>query len=158
MKIGIISDSHGNIPYLKKAGKFLKETAKVGLIVHLGDECDDADVLKNLGLEVIKIPGLYSASCVDPDMPARVVKEIEGVKIFLTHSPEFPANEFPPDAKAVFYGHTHIEKIENRNGVLWVNPGHLREHDEKGKPASFAVVDIKNNTINAKIIKYSDIA
>jgi len=156
MKIGLLSDSHGNIKYVKKAGKYLKEKFKVGLIAHLGDECGDADALKNLNIPLIKISCLISGCCDDPQAPAIVVQEIEGIKIFLTHSPEFPLSNLPSGVKAVFYGHTHIPKIENKNNILWVNPGHLRETDKKG-PASFAVVDVESGKLTANIIKYSDI-
>lgn len=156
MKIGLLSDSHGNIQYVKKAAAYLKDKEKVGLIVHLGDECDDVDVIRDLGIEIIKIPGV-SGLCCYPDMPHRLSRDIEGVKVFMAHSPEFPPNELPEDVKAVFYGHTHVAKIEDKKGVLWVNPGHLRESDKNGNPASFAIIDIGQGRIDAKIIKYNKI-
>ena len=158
MKIGLLSDSHGNIQYVKKAGVYLKDNAKAGLIVHLGDDCEDVQPLKGLGIEIIKIPGVSGLCCHDPGLPLRVSRNIEGVNVFMTHSPEFPENELSQGTKAVFYGHTHIAKIENKKGVLWVNPGHLRESDKKGNPASFAIVEIKGAKISARIINYSDIA
>ena len=157
MKIGLLSDSHGNIQYVKKVAAYLKDKEKVSLIVHLGDDCEDIEPIKNLGIDIIKVPGLLSACCLDPEMPSRVVKNIEGAKILITHSPEIPTNELPRGLVAVFYGHTHIAKIENKKGVLWINPGHLMESDKRGNLASFAVVEIKDAKIEPKIIKYSDI-
>ena len=157
MKIGLLSDSHGNIPYVKKAAAYLKDKEKVGLIVHLGDECEDIEPLKDLGIEIIKIPGVSGLCCYDPAAPVRLSRDIDGVKVFMTHSPEFPIDELPEGVKAVFYGHTHIAKIENKKGALWVNPGHLRESDKKDNPASFAVAEINKGKITANIIKYSEI-
>lgn len=157
MKIGLLSDSHGNLPYVKKAAAYLKDKEKVDFIVHLGDDCEDTESIKNLGLDIIKVPGLSSACCSNPEMPSRVIKDIEGVKILIVHSPEISANELPRGLAAVFYGHTHIAKIENKKGVLWINPGHLRESDKRGNPASFAVVEIKDAKIEPRIIKYGDI-
>jgi len=156
MKIGLISDSHGNIQYVKNAGQYLKDTAKVDLIAHLGDEDDDADVLKGLGIEILKISGIFSASYQDPAISSRTIKEIDGIKVMFTHSPELSANDLR-HIRAVFYGHTHIPKIENKNGVLWVNPGHLCEAGKRDNPASFAVAVIESGKISANIIKYSDI-
>ena len=157
MKIGLISDSHGNLPYVKKTAAYLRDKEKVNLIVHLGDDCEDIEPIKNLGMDIIKVPSSLSACCLDPEMPSRVVKDIEGVKILITHSPEVPADELPQGLAAVFYGHTHIAKVENKKGVLWINPGHLRESDKKGNPASFAVVEIKGAKIEPRIIQYGDI-
>jgi len=156
MKIGILSDSHGNTQYVKNAGQYLKDTAKVDLIVHLGDEGDDADVLKGLGIEVLKISGMFSIFYQDPALPSRIVKEIDGIKIIFTHSPELSVSDLR-QIKAVFYGHTHISKIENKKGILWVNPGHLCEADKRDNQASFAVAAIESGRISANIIKYSDI-
>ena len=156
MRIGLLSDSHGNIQNVKKAGQYLKNNAKVNLIAHLGDEEDDADVLKYLGIEIIKISGIFSNSFQDPTVINHIVKDIEGVKVLFTHSPQLNPDDLA-QIKAVFYGHTHIPKIENKNGILWVNPGHLCEGGKKGGPPSFAVADIKGGKIAADIIKYSDI-
>jgi hypothetical protein len=156
MKIGLLSDSHGNIQYVKTAGQYLKDTAKVDLIAHLGDEEDDADVLKDLGIEILKISGIFSASYHDPTLPSRIVKEIEGIKVMFTHSPELSSGDLR-QIRAVFYGHTHIPKIEDKKGVLWVNPGHLCESGKKGKPASFAVAVIESGRVSANILQYADI-
>lgn len=167
MRIGLISDSHGNIQYVKKVGQYLKQIARVDLIVHLGDECDDVDVIRDLGIEIIKIPGIFSSCYQNPEVPNRVIKEIEGIKVLMTHSTEAHPNDLPEDKdprqiikeegiKAVLYGHTHAPKIENKGGILWINPGHLRESDKKGNPASFAIVDIIQGKIDAKIIKYDE--
>ena len=169
MRIGLLSDSHGNTEYVKKVGRYLKEKVKADLIVHLGDEYEDADVLIPLGIQIIKVPGLFSAFYQDPGVPNRIVKDIEGVKVLIAHSLQPHPNDLPDDKnpqgiikeqniKAVFYGHTHVPKIENKNGIAWINPGHLQESDKKGKPASFAIVEIKNSCITSKIIRYGDIA
>jgi len=168
MKIGLLSDSHGNIEYVKKVGQYLKEKANVDLIVHLGDEYDDADVLKDLGIKILRVPGLCSSCYQDPGVPNRIVTEIEGMKILITHSAEAHSSDLPQDKdpkdiireeniKAVFCGHTHIAKVENKNGITWINPGHLRESDKKNNPASFAIVLIEKGKISAKIINYNSI-
>ena len=168
MKIALLSDSHGNIAYIKKIGQYLKEKAKVDLIIHLGDEYNDVDVLNNLGIDIIKVPGIFSSYYQDPSIPNRIIKEIEGVKVLITHSLEAHPNDLPQDRnprdiitdeniKVVFHGHTHIAKVEEKKGVTFVNPGHLRESDKRGNPASFAIIEIKNGKICINPIEYGKI-
>ena len=157
MIIGLISDSHGNIEYVKTIGRYFKDKAGVNLIVHLGDECDDADAINGLGIDIIKIPDVCSNYYHDPEIPNIIIKDIEGAKVLMTHSPQIPPECLSKDSKAVFYGHTHIARIEDKKGTLWVNPGHLREIDKRGNSASFAVVDINGGKLDARIIRYSDI-
>ncbi len=169
MKIGLLSDSHGNIAFIKKAGQYLKEKARVDLIVHLGDECDDIDALDGIGIEIIKIPGLFSSCYHDPAVPNRIIKDIAGIKILMTHCSSPHANDLAIDKdpqtliaengiKAVFYGHTHIQKAEVKDGVVWINPGHMRESKDKGNFASFAVVEIKGAELLVDIIELTSLA
>ena len=51
-----------------------------------------------------------------------------------------------------FIGHTHIPKIEDREGVLILNPGHLKKEDKKGYSPSFGLVDF-----DEKIAKIFDL-
>jgi len=168
MKIALLSDSHGNLAYIKKIGQYLKEKAKVDLIIHLGDEYNDVDILNDLGIDIIKVPGIFSSYYQDPSIPNRIIKEIEGVKVLITHSLDPHPNDLPQDRgpqdiiteeniKAVFYGHTHIAKVEEKKGVMFVNPGHLRESDKRGNPASFAIVEIKSGKICINPIEYGKI-
>ncbi|MHC1567194.1 MAG: metallophosphoesterase family protein [Candidatus Syntropharchaeia archaeon] len=52
----------------------------------------------------------------------------------------------------VLCGHTHIPKIEEKGGILYINPGHLKKKDKKGYPPSFASVEFTREKVDAKII------
>lgn len=162
MRIGVVSDSHKNLDNLKSAvHKLIKE--KVQAIIHLGDDYDDAKVLEEFEVEVVKIPGVFSIYYQDPQIPNRLVKEFGGVKTLITHAP-IPHKNDPPDElspekiteteriKVVLYGHTHIPQIKEKDGVLWVNPGHLQKEDKKGFPPSFAVVDFDKGKVTGRIV------
>ena len=168
MKIGLLSDSHGNLQYVKKAGKYLKEKAAVNIIIHLGDDYTDVDILRDLGIEIIKVPGVFSSYYQDTRIPNRIIKNIGGIKVLITHSIEPHSNDLPLDKnprdiiaqeniKAVFYGHTHIVNIKRISGTVFINPGHLRETDKKGNPATFATVEIKENIILIHIISLASL-
>ncbi len=162
MKVGVVSDSHGNLGYLKQAAKkLIEEEAK--LVIHLGDDYDDTQAVEELPIELVKIPGVFSHYYKDPRIPNRLIKEFTGWKVLITHSPTAHENDLPTDRKpedivaeegidVVLHGHTHIPRIEEKNEVLWINPGHLKTEDKKGYPPSFALIDFDENQVKARII------
>ncbi|MEA3485330.1 MAG: YfcE family phosphodiesterase [Candidatus Aerophobetes bacterium] len=153
MKIGILSDSHGNLKNLEKAAKYLIESEKVEILVHLGDDYDDAKILEKFSVRVIKVPGVFSSYYQDPAVPSRLVETFQGEKVLISHTEIFHSNDLLTDLKPeeviakrevdlAFVGHTHIPKIEDRGGVLILNPGHLKKEDKKGYLPSFGLVDL----------------
>ncbi len=162
MRIGVVSDSHKNLDNLKSAvHKLIKE--KVQVIVHLGDDYDDAKVLEEFEVEVVRIPGVFSTYYQDPQIPNRLVREFGGVKTLITHAPtphkNDPPGELSPQElidreriKVTLYGHTHIPQIKEKTGVLWVNPGYLQKEDKRGSPPSFAVVDFDIGKVTGRIV------
>ncbi|MEA1963682.1 MAG: metallophosphoesterase family protein [Candidatus Aerophobetes bacterium] len=161
MKVGILSDSHGNLENLEKAARCLLEKEEVEILVHLGDDYDDAKVLERYEIRVIKIPGVFSSYYQDPGIPNRLIETFKGKKILISHTETPHKNDLPKDLKPeeviakkevdlAFVGHTHIPKIEDREGVLILNPGHLQKEDKKGYLSSFGLVDFDERI--AKII------
>jgi len=161
MKVGVLSDSHGELGNLRKAAKILAN--QTDLIVHLGDDWDDCRVLEEMGSKFIRVPGVFSSYYQDPQIPNRRIEDFEGWKVLLTHSPSSHKNDLPQDedpedivaagrVDVVLYGHTHIPKIEELHGTLWVNPGHLKSEDRKRHPPSYALLDFQPEGVQAKII------
>jgi putative phosphoesterase len=162
MKIGVLSDSHNNLSYLKEAASWLIEEKRVDLLVHLGDDMEDARILEEFGVRVLKVPGVFEAYYQDPGVKNRIVEEFEGKKILLSHTEEVHRNDPPPHVKELIrpeelvlkkevdialFGHTHIPKIEEKGGVLILNPGHLKLEDKKGYAPSFGIVDLHGRTL-----------
>jgi len=152
MRVGVVSDSHGEIENLRKAAMWLINKQNVKVIVHLGDNYDDTCVLENLGVRILKVPGVFSNYYQDRDIPNRVVETFNGRKVLITHTECCHENDLPEDIKpeelvskdaidVVFYGHTHIPRIGQRQSILYINPGHLKTEDKKGYPPTVAVVD-----------------
>ena len=52
----------------------------------------------------------------------------------------------------ILYGHTHVPKIREEEGVLWVNPGHLKAHDRRGYPLSYALMHLTPPTVDVRIV------
>ena len=161
MLIGLVSDSHGELENLKDAAWKLAYNWHVKLIAHLGDECEDVDAIRDMRLEIIEVPGVYCQEYQDSAITNRVLKVFEGQRVLFTHTAETHKNDLPedPDPKqlalddkvdVVAFGHTHIPEAKVENGVLWVNPGHLKDSDKKGYAPSFAILDIDKD--NARVL------
>lgn len=166
MKFAVMSDSHGHIENVERLAARLIE-AGVRHAIHLGDNYDDASPLIAAGLEVLRVPGVYSERYQDPNIPNRLLTELGGLKILLTHTDAPHKNDGPEDEDPartaarekpdlVLFGHTHLPAIEKRQGVLWVNPGHLKPEDKKGALPSYAIVDTSPQPFKVWILAFED--
>jgi predicted phosphodiesterase len=57
-------------------------------------------------------------------IPHTNVLEVEGLSLYVLHS--LDELDLKPEAAgfaAVIYGHSHVPKLEKKNGVLYFNPG-----------------------------------
>jgi hypothetical protein len=163
MKVGVLSDSHGELENLVKASKILLNK-KVERVIHLGDNYEDTKVIEDT-FKVIKVPGVFSEYYQKEEIPNRIIKEIEGKRVLITHTERSHENDLPGDIKpeevnkdVVLYGHTHVPKIEEREGILYVNPGHLKSSDKKGFPPSLAIINFKDLSVeifdlNGRLVK-----
>lgn len=163
MKIGVVSDSHGEIENLKKAVEWLVKNEEVEMIIHLGDDSDDTKEIEKLGIKVLKVPGVFEDHYKNPTIPNRIIKELGGWKVLITHTEKPHENDLPSDpnpeklvkdrtVNLILHGHTHIPRIEEKNNVLFINPGHLKREDKKGYPPSFALISFEEETLKIKIL------
>lgn len=160
MRVGLMSDSHGNVEFVEQLIEWFKK-GKCDKIIHLGDDWED--VAKKP--EIIKVPGVFSELYKDPNVPNRLIFEFEGWTLFLTHTRESHKNDLPTDlkpeevvktkgAKVILYGHTHIPAIERKEGIIYINPGHLRPLDKKGHHPTFGLLEIQPGMIGVKIVDF----
>ena len=70
MKIGIISDTHGNIGLLENAADWLIQKQKIAILYHLGHDYDDVKCLGDRFVEIVQVPGLYDNRYKDGSLPA----------------------------------------------------------------------------------------
>jgi hypothetical protein len=52
----------------------------------------------------------------------------------------------------VLYGHSHIFAIRQENGVILINPGHMKTNDKTGFPPTYALIEVEGRHVKAKII------
>lgn len=157
MKLGVMSDSHDNIPNVKRAVEIFNDIG-VDLVVHAGDFIAPfaIDPLADLNCRVVGVFGNNDGERVVLAKKFEAIGEVHpnlastslgDVSIAVMHYPELAI----PIAKSgeydiVVYGHTH--KIEvNKENALLLNPGEAGGWTT-GK-ATIAVVDLE--TRDAKI-------
>jgi uncharacterized protein len=159
MIVGVVSDSHGNRQGLVALAEHLKSQG-INTVLHLGDDYQDLNILLRAGLEVVGVPGVYCPEYRDPAIPNRSLVELGGLKFFLTHTESRHKFDSPSDpdpemacyeADAVLFGHTHAPTLEERQGLAWINPGHLRDRPDRGHPPTFALLHISPPELKAQI-------
>ena len=164
MLVGVVSDTHGNLAGVKQLKAHL-ESRGVSTVIHLGDDYGDLDLLELAGFQVLGVPGVYCPEYSQDHIPNRRVVELNGVNLFLTHTPtrhrlDAPADPDPHSqtgqVELVLYGHTHAPAIKMRQGTIWLNPGHLRDRKDRGHPPTFAVLEIFPSSVRIEIFRLAD--
>ncbi len=164
MVVGVVSDTHGNVEGMRRLAAQLQNQG-VSIILHVGDDYRDLNTLKQTGLEVIGVPGVFCREYDDPRVPNRLVVELGGLKILLTHTESKHRHDAPADpdpqvlareVHIVLFGHTHMPTLEERQGVLWLNPGHLRGRRDRGHPPTFALLALSPEEARVEIRRLED--
>jgi len=142
MKILAVSDSHQDIRSLNEA---IESEDHTDLLLHAGDYAKDIRMARTEKMDCRCVKGNCdgSFSC-DPD---ELIIEIGLTKILLTHGHRFGV-KYSLDAlteyglekgvHAVVFGHTHRQYLENRNGILLINPGSVSK--QKSPSAGYALI------------------
>lgn len=146
MRIGIISDTHGNTNAIDQA---VKAAGEIDLWLHAGDLIHDAEYLRMAyDANVVNVAG----NCDWGSRGAEDEEEVtvEGEKIFLTHGHLYGvkgnvagfAQEVKDRGASIgVFGHSHVAFIKKINGVLLINPGSL-SYPRDGKGQSFMVMEL----------------
>ncbi|MDR1135356.1 MAG: metallophosphatase family protein [Clostridiales Family XIII bacterium] len=158
MKLLVFSDTHRMVGL---AAALVGVIADVDHIIHLGDLTQDAARLSRItGRPIISVRGNCDLDVAGDDV--RVIEtecgsillihgHMEHVKSTLEYLRDKTLEE---GCKTVFYGHTHIARVDEIDGVMFVNPGSLTFPGE-GKEPSYAVVNIDQDGISAIIVYVS---
>src|SRR5580704_851809 len=120
MLLGLISDTHGLL-----RPEALSALEGVGQILHAGDvgAPEILTALKKIA-PVTAIRGNVDTQPWALTLHETELIEIEGITIYLLH--DLSRLDIKPEAAqiaAVIYGYSHQPKIEEKNGVLYINPG-----------------------------------
>lgn len=152
MKIGVVSDTHRNREHLEQAVEWLLSRHHIVTLFHLGDDYEDVVGLADFGIDILQVPGIYHQKYRDGTLQAKLIEHILGLRILLVHSFEKDvSSEDKTKADVILYGHTHRPEIKLTDGLLFMNPGHLKAHIDKQVKPSFGLIEIQDQTVSAKI-------
>lgn len=166
MRFGVFSDTHKHIANLSAAVLHLRETG-VDRLIHLGDDYGDMEELGER--DAIRVPGVFCDAYQDPRLPNRRVENFAGWRFLLTHTLAAHANDLPGDPRpealiearqvhVVLYGHTHVPEIRQERGIVFFNPGHLKNEDKRGSPPSFGYIELTIDRMLARIYRLRDLS
>ena len=164
MLIGLISDTHDNLPMIEKAVKRLNQE-KVELVLHAGDYVAPFVIPKFKALNC-KLIGVFGNNDGDHDLLKKRFSEtsncevrgrfaeidVEDFKIALLHGDETELLNALTDHgnfDAIVHGHSHANISQKNGKTLIVNPGETCGY-LTGK-ATIAILDTMNR--EAKIIE-----
>jgi putative phosphoesterase len=140
MLIGLISDTHDNLPAVEKAVKRLNEE-KVGLVLHAGDYVAPFVIPKFKALNC-KLIGVFGNNDGDHELLRKRFSETSncevrgsfaeidagGFKIALFHGDEAELLNALANCEcfdAVVYGHAHVTVTRSMGKTLVVSPGEV---------------------------------
>jgi hypothetical protein len=146
--VGVISDTHGLL-----RPEAIKALEGVSLIIHAGDVGPSVIIerLENIA-PVVAVRGNTDREGSACRLPLTEVVEIGEVLLYVLH--DLGRLDLAPSVSgfsAVISGHSHEPAIENRNNVLFLNPGSAGPR-RFTLPVSVALLHIKNNILKPEII------
>ena len=147
--VGVISDTHGML-----RPQALRALSDVDYIVHAGD-IGGLDILALLGKigRVYAVRGNMDNGPWADHLPQSEVADIGGTRLYVLH--DLGQLDLDPAAagfKAVITGHTHRPLVEERNGVLFLNPGSAGPR-RFSLPTTVAKLRLRAGELEAEIIE-----
>jgi len=156
MLVGVLSDTHDNLPMIERATACLRARG-VELLLHAGDYVSPfaLKLIMRAGIPLIGVfgnndgekPGLQSVTADIFDGPHRF--ELDGRTILMAHDAGALVRAMTPDVVLAIWGHTHKPEV-GAGPVLRVNPGEAGGW-LSGR-ATGAIVDLKK--LLAEIIEF----
>jgi uncharacterized protein len=142
--IGVLSDTHGQL-----YPRVVESLRGVDHIIHAGD-IGAPQVLTALRqiAPVTAVRGNCDLEAWAADLPPRTELTLGGARILVGHMVQRQRAAAPedrlqdvPDFAVIVFGHSHVAAIEEREGVLYLNPGSAGPR-RFGRPRTVARLEI----------------
>jgi len=147
--LGVISDTHGLL-----RPEVLQVFTGVNLILHAGDigSSEVLDGLRTLA-PVVAVRGNNDRDSWAKQIPEVEVVQAGDITIYMLHN-EKDLNFNPPPEKVhvVISGHSHRPHIEQRGGILFLNPGSAGPR-RFNLPISVSRLIIRNSNVRGELIE-----
>ena len=147
--IGIISDTHGIL-----RPEAVEALRGVELILHAGDvgTPNVLDALKSIA-PVVAVRGNNDKGAWAEKLPVWEVTEVGVVFIYMIHDvKEIDLSPAAAGFQVVVSGHSHKPSVEERKGVLYVNPGSAGPR-RFTLPVSIARLKVSGEAISAETVE-----
>jgi len=149
VSLGVISDTHGLLR--PEAVEALRGTDR---ILHAGD-LGAPEILERLAqiAPVTAVRGNVDGGPWAQALPETELVEAGGVSIYMLH--DLSQLDLKPEAagfRVVIYGHSHQPEIEEKNGVLYFNPGSAGPR-RFNLPVSVGRLSIEGRTVQAALME-----
>ena len=147
--IGVISDTHGLV-----RPEAVAALRGAEMILHAGD-VGNPQVLEALrGIApVVAVRGNNDKGDWADDLPAWEVVEVEAASIYMLHDlKEIDISPAGAGFRVVVSGHSHKPSVEERKGVLYLNPGSAGPR-RFNLPVSIARLTVAGERVSAEVIE-----
>ena len=154
---GILSDTH--LSYISDSFKYLAEKAfkNCDIIFHAGD-ITAPTILDHFSTQIVHaVHGNMCDYATSQQFPMHKTVVLEGHTIGICHGTGPMHNiedrmwSLFPDVECIIYGHTHRPVCHRKGGVLFINPGSFQCTSPYGAPASYAILQITEDALTAKL-------
>ena len=145
MRVGLISDTHGLLR--PEATSFLRGS---DYIIHAGD-IGSPEILGELGriAPITAVRGNNDKG--DCPVPDTAILKVGGISIYVLHNvAELDLEPLAAGFRVVISGHSHRPAVEERGGVLFVNPGSAGPRRFK-LPVAVAELQIRGAAVEARV-------
>ena len=152
----IISDTHTS-SVEKLSDNLLNKIKKADIVIHAGD-ADTLNFIDELE-DICKCLYAVKGNCdLGSKLPVKLVEEIEGVKIGISHGTGNYNNVVDrmyymfseDDPQIIIFGHIHVPLNEEIEGVWFINPGSTSLNRTLNY-GTYAELTIDNGSFQAKI-------
>ena len=135
MRALIFSDSHGDEENLRWMAELMSRRGRVDAYIHCGDGAYDFSRVENYLLGLNPGAALYGVrgNCdMGADAPYTRIVTLGGVRMLLPHGHQQGVKSTlvgltgaarEAGCTVALFGHTHRPTLEERNGILLINPG-----------------------------------
>ncbi len=157
--IYLISDTH--VPERREAipQEFLSQLKEEDIVLHAGDWTNAATLkLLQQKAKTFGVWGNMDDGAVRKELPEKTIVEIQNFKIGITHGFGAPEgmvekvqSKFLEKVDMILYGHTHVPHSEEKDGILFYNPGSLSFNTDR-RELTYAILEIKNNELAPRLI------